>query len=258
MIKQIIKIKPLLILAGLFTCPASAVILVQNFTQIGSSISGTAQDNGIAYSPASNCGDNGMGGYFSCDYGVALFYYYGGVRTAIAASGLVTPYKTSEDARQAWLRSYGSSVPIRVNLPAGGSDPVVCFGFKRLGTGGGGFVESQCLSTPVRPPPPPPTCSGSAGTIDFGSIQQDKYSGAGRNTSINIYCSGAATIRFRSGNNVSLNNGTSATLKFNGVSQGSNFYMRAGNNSVTVDATLSGTPSLGDFTGSSTVILDVL
>jgi hypothetical protein len=256
MIKQIIKIKPLLILAGLFTSPTSAVILVQNVTQVGNSISGNAQDNGVAYNGAQGCMDNGSGGRFDCAFGVVLFYNDSfGVGTYTLISGEVSPFKLTEDARQAWIRRYGSNVPVRGNIPAGASSPYLCFGIRSVI---GGYSPTQCVSAPVRPIPPPPTCSGSAGTIDFGSLQQDKYSGVGKNTSINIYCSGAATIRFRSGNNVSLNNGTSATLKFNGVSQGSNFYMRAGNNSVTVDATLSGTPSLGDFTGSSTVILDVL
>lgn len=171
----------------------------------------------------------------------------------MAETGTAT---SNEAARQAWVRAYGSYRTFSVDIPSNTTHVDLCWG--ELSPTGpqvcksyGGFVSPIVT-------PPKPTCSGSAGTIDFGSIQQDKYSGVGRNTSINIYCSGAATIRFTSGNNVSLNNGTRATLKFNGVSQGSSFYMRTGNNSVTVDATLSGTPSLGDFTGSSTVILDIL
>jgi len=252
MSKNAYMIRKIIALLAFYSASTSAVIQMQGVMQIGNSISGNAQDNGVPYTSHYQCFPETL---YKCEYGVILQYMVGATGYSMWASGYVSPYTTTEEGRLAWLRSYGSNVPFRVTVPAGASDPHVCWGSKIVG---GGFIWGSCSSTPVRPPPPPPTCSGSAGTIDFGSLQQDKYSGVGRNTSINIYCSGAATIRFRSGNNVSLNNGTSAILKFNGVSQGSNFYMRAGNNSVTVDATLSGTPSLGDFTGSSTVILDVL
>ncbi len=249
-------IKKLPILFFLFTANVKAQIIMENATLNGNQLTGIARDNGIPYDSASRCASFRA----DCEWGVRVTYssppnsgYY---QDRWISGYVYTPTEggyasRTEMGRQTWISRYGSAYPFSYTLPTNISDVSVCWGGKIVN---GGFVS--CAR--VWPRPPTPVCSGTSGTIDFGSLQESNYSGKNQSTTINISCSAAATIRFTSGSNVTLNNGTRATLTFNGHPQGNSFAMQAGNNTVRVNATLSGTPSLGDFTGSSTVILDVL
>ncbi|MGK3124613.1 hypothetical protein ACCY16_10805 [Candidatus Pantoea formicae] len=234
--------------------PAGAEIIMDDVTQKGFLITGTAVDNGAPYHDSLRCAPYKT----DCKWGVRVKYYHGIFSYETWISGTVLTKSdgvnapTLEEGRQAWIKAYGHSVPFSVRLPFYAKYPRVCWGASTVINGD----FANCSS--VAPGPTRPICSGSAGTIDFGSLQQDQYNGASHATSINISCTAAATIRFTSGSHVTLNNGTKATLTFNGYSQGSSFAMLSGDNTVRVNATLSGAPTLGDFTGSSTVILNVL
>jgi len=246
--KGIHMIRILATLLIMYVLPVKAEIIMEKATLNGTLLTGIAQDNGIPYPGPDSCAS----WITDCEWGVRVRYLTTGWRHEERwVTGFVS-HRYMEMGRRAWISRYGTSYPFSTTLPSNATDVSVCWG-GRIG-GAGGYVS--CAR--VWPSPPPPVCSGSAGIIDFGNLQEDKYNGSNQSTSINITCSGASTIRFTSGSSVTLNNGTRATLTFNGYPQGSNFSLYTGNNTVRVNATLSGVPTLGNFTGSSTVILDVL
>lgn len=246
--------KTLMIFLFISPLPSGAQIIMDDVTLKGFRLEGTAVDNGAPYNSALRCANHKT----DCKWGVRIKFYHGifsqekWITATVLTKSDGTNAPTFETGRQAWTKYYGTAYTFSYILPFYAKNPRVCWGASTI------TPKDFAPCTYVSPGPTRPICAGSAGTIDFGTLQQNNYNGAQQATAITISCSAAVTIRFTSGSNVTLNNGTGARLTFNGTSQGNTFNLRAGNNTVTVNARLSGTPTLGDFTGSSTVILNVL
>ena len=101
-------------------------------------------------------------------------------------------------------------------------------------------------------------------TFDFGTIQKAQYANSRKTESVKVWCSTSSSYSLSllgsSDGKISLSNGTQATLTTgNGTALGSRLSASGGTNTVSLTATLSGTPTTtGAFTGAGVIIVSMM
>jgi hypothetical protein len=118
------------------------------------------------------------------------------------------------------------------------------------------FPQAQCVGTP----PANNWCAlkTSEITLDYGTLTSDKAVGAKKSANVIVECTDAIdyTLRLRGKGEIPLSNGMNVTLTANNSPLVSTTLHGAkGDNSVTIEGTLNGTPVDGAFTGSEVLMV---
>lgn len=133
-----------------------------------------------------------------------------------------------------------------------------CAGWVENQTNGKAYYADPGSVSCIPVEPDTLSCSATDTVIDHGSLTPGTYDGHEATGKTTISCDGDATVTLSlSSNEVQLNNGTTSTLSFGDAKETTSSVAIVGNTSTQVDihSILEGTPAVGDFTGSTTLIV---